>query len=362
MARSPTVAGEDSALWMRFLTTTGEGEENRDMLSEYFFSHAMASPEAMARFLDVFKRFLQKRGNAGPKRAAAARYLEVLSPICERIGLFEEKNVIDSLCFRTIEPQASERVETMLRLYKRKSNATIARVIAVLSDMLKKEGFDFEIKGRYKSVYSIHRKLKRKSRNDLLSLQDIFAFRIILGDARSDDCVEVVNLLHDRFYPVAGSFKDYITIPKINGYQSIHTILNHVLPDLDLPIEVQIRTRAMHEIAEKGFASHWLYSRNKRSKLLTEKERKLIDHMSSLSKMIHADRSVYCFTPNGDLQKLPAGATAADFAGQIHSELGRKAAAAVVNGKRHALHVRLRNGDSIRILKQNDKNHSPASV
>ncbi|MBI3619321.1 bifunctional (p)ppGpp synthetase/guanosine-3',5'-bis(diphosphate) 3'-pyrophosphohydrolase [Candidatus Peregrinibacteria bacterium] len=335
--------------WLSFLLQAEEGTRNDALLTEYFLRELTVCPHLIGAFLARMRASLTT-AKRPVVRLLAMRYLRILSPLCERFGLFREKTAMDTACFRIVDPRAYRSVDSLLSRYRRRSVRTIAAITQILRTLLEEEGVPSTVEGRYKNVYSIHRKLERKRYDDALELRDLFAFRIILADSESERCFAVLDLLHDRFQPVVHCFKDYVTIPKINGYQSLHTILNGVLPELDLPIEVQIRTAAMDEFAEQGLACHWLYAETKRSSLLTEKERALLSHFHSLSKAAAREHPVYCFTPTGDLLRLKCGATARDFAYRIHTGLGKRAVAAVINDRPNALDVPLMEGDRVRIL------------
>lgn len=336
--------------WLRFLTEAADTPRNHELLSEYFCARFAKSPESLEGFLQFLSMTLQSSRRTEKITLLASQYLSVLSPLCERFGLFAEKDLLDGLCFAITSPAAYREVEKFLVEYQRKSRETIAAVRTVLTNLLREHGHAHELQGRYKSLYGIHRKLQRRKYANPLSLRDIFAFRVILSGNNPDECFEVMNLLHDTFQPVAAHFKDYITIPKINGYQSLHTVLNGVLPDLDLPVEVQIRTAAMHDFAERGFASHWLYARNKEKRVLSDKERKVLLHFLSLTAESESEGSLLCFSPRGDIVKLSPGATAIDFANEVHTELGRRAVAAKINGRPRGIHAPLAEGDRIEIV------------
>ena len=158
----------------------------------------------------------------------------------------------------------------------------------------------------------------------MFSLSDIFAFRIIV-DGGIEKCFEALNILHDSYSPVPRRYKDYISIPKINGYQSIHTGIVGLISDLDLIAEIQIRTTFMHEIAKGGIAAHFLYSEEKKSKMITDKERKLLSHMEHRSESIQRNPYLYCLTPLGDIIRLRRGSTIIDFAEKVHTGLAKKA-------------------------------------
>lgn len=335
---------------LQFFARANTDPRNRTLLTEYLFNTFAPSPETLYAFLLFLKQELHATPRTKQTKHIATHYLRTLSPLCERFGIFEEKNVLDALCFKITEPQHYRGVESVLSRYRRTSAKVIAEVTAILQRLLESAGHACTIEGREKHLYSIYRKIQRKRSTSPLALQDIFAFRIILHGNATEECFAVLNLLHDHFEPVVSDFKDYITIPKINGYQSIHTILNRVIPDLDLPIEVQIRTQAMHEFAEKGLASHWLYARDKHTELLSEKDQKLVAHFLFLSEAAARERTIYCLSPAGDLVKLPDGSTVIDFAYQIHTEIGNHARAARVNGSPQEISYRIREGDIVEVL------------
>ncbi|MBT4055895.1 bifunctional (p)ppGpp synthetase/guanosine-3',5'-bis(diphosphate) 3'-pyrophosphohydrolase [Candidatus Peregrinibacteria bacterium] len=259
--------------------------------------------------------------------------------------------MLDDLCFKITDDERYKDVDEMMKVYKNNSKSLVNKVLRVFRVFLKEEGYECEVKGRYKNLYSINKKLRKKMKKSAIKLNDIFAFRIVLESNSVDECFEVLNLFHDRFYPVVDYFKDYVTIPKINGYQSLHTGLIEVVEKLDIPIEVQIRTRAMDDFAEKGFAAHWLYAKGKKSKMVTEKEKKLVEHFSDLSQGDEELKDVYVFTPKGDLFKLENGSTIVDFAYHLHSDLGHKARSAIVNGGKQDIYYRLMSGDCVEIKK-----------
>lgn len=344
--------------WLHFLTFTASSPKNVELCRDYFFEQFAFEPEKFYAFLIFFREIaLNQNLEKKEKQALAQKYLDVLSILCERFGFFEEKSLLDDKCFEILQLKDYQHIHAILIDYERKSKNIVEQVKETLEQILKKEKFDVEIRGRYKSLLSIHRKMKKKARKDLFNFNDIFAFRIILKKNVPERCFGVLNLLHDRFYPMAGRFKDYISVPKINGYQSLHTCLTHVVSDLDLPIEVQIRTQAMDDFAEHGLAAHWVYGRHKKAKLLTGQEEKLRDYLLSRSR--RGDQQTYCFSYTGDLFRLEKGATVIDFAYTIHSDLGNKASGAVVNGVPQALTYVLQPADVIEVKKSSKKQVNP---
>ncbi len=338
-------------LWLRLLCSVRPTYENDELLTTYFLSVFGSHPEDLEQFLASLHDVLRSSKIHEENVTTAVQYLRILSPLCDRFGLFEQKSLLDTLCFRISDPDGYSHIEQSFRLYKKKSSLIVRRITKQLSLLLESSGIPCDIGGRYKHLYSIAKKMKVKHYRSLLSLQDIFAFRIIVEEHDPRICFDLLNLLHDTYTPIADRFKDYISIPKVNGYQSIHTVLTGVTPDLTFPIEVQIRTRAMHEFSEHGLASHWLYARAKKTTLPQARERKLLEHYRFLSdELLQEDQQVFCITPKGDLLPLQAGATARDFADRIHTELGCTMTAAMVNERIVEPDHLLAHGDCVRII------------
>ena len=337
-------------LWLDVMSFVNVTPRNKEKLTDYFFGKCAGSPEIFFDFLLFLKKALVSGEDEQKTCRIASQYLEIISPLCEKFGMYEEKNLLDEMCFQITHPKDCEDIQRTLEKYRANSEETIANIIQIISKFLKEEGYDCEIKGRYKNAYRIFRKLKKKGYDVPLSLHDILAFRIILNENNNYACFDVLNILHDRFSPIAERFKDYITIPKINGYQSIHTCLNHVVHDLDLPVEVQIRTHIMDEFSERGMASHWLYSSNEKTKLLTQTEKKLLQHFSALSKEAKKEENLYCFSIGGDVYSLPLGATALDFAYSVHTDIGNRAQRVLINDLPQTIGYKIQEGDRIQVI------------
>ncbi|MFC1748033.1 TGS domain-containing protein [Pseudomonadota bacterium] len=353
MPKSGTKRGvvSQSKIWFHFLENMNDEAVNREKIINYLFDQFRESPDAFYKFILYFKKTLRKTRSIAKRKLLARRYLEILTFFCERYSLFQIKTELDDYCFKILNPQRYEELSKLVGEYRRKANKVISTVIKKFYLLLKKHNFRFEINGRYKTLYSIHRKLARMPESSPLSLRDIFAFRIIVKNDSIADCFKILDLLHDKFNPVAIHFKDYISIPKINGYQSLHISLSDVVSDLNLLVEVQIRTKSMHETAEKGFASHWVYSRSKKSTMISEKSKKMISYLISTSAEDAISTPVYFLSYKGDVFTLPEGSTALDFAYQIHSGFGNQAKSAIVNGKLKELNYKLKEADIIQIRK-----------
>jgi guanosine-3',5'-bis(diphosphate) 3'-pyrophosphohydrolase len=335
--------------WIKVLSTAKNNQENSEILKLFFSDCFLESQENFYQFLITLK----KEDN----RLLANNYFSVISPLCEKFGFYIEKYKLDDHFFQINNPIEYSNISKILENYQKKSDVYIKTILKNLKKLLK-DKYECEIIGRYKNLYSIHKKiLKNPKKYTVLTLKDIFAFRVICKDESIDTCYQILNLLHDKFIPITTSFKDYIAIPKINGYQSLHTGIKNLIPDLDLPVEIQIRTQMMDKFAKQGTASHWLYQSNKKANILTEKEKKLLDHINLQAK--NFKDSVFCLTKEGDILTLPNKSTIIDFAYLIHSDLGNKTELALVNKKRVELNYTINNCDTIEIVKANRNTVQP---
>lgn len=327
--------------WIKVLSTAKNNPENSEILKLFFSDCFLDSQENFYNFLIKLK----KENNP----LLASNYFSVISPLCEKFGFYIEKYKLDDHFFKINNPSEYNSISKVLENYQKKSDTYIKTILKNLRKLLK-DNFNCEIIGRYKNLYSIHKKiLKNPRKYTVLTLKDIFAFRIICKDESIDTCYEILNLLHDKFVPITTSFKDYIAIPKINGYQSLHTGIKNLIPDLDLPVEIQIRTETMDQFAKQGTASHWIYQNNKKANILTEKEKKLLDHFIVLTKNL--ENSIFCLTKEGDLFTLPKNSTILDFAYLIHTDLGNKTELAFVNQNSVELNYKIQNCDTLEIIK-----------
>ena len=289
--------------------------------------------------------------------ATEAAYL--YAPLAHRLGLYGIKSEMEDLSLKYLDRKQFDFIKQKLNETKRSRDAYIARFIAPIKEKLEQAGFKFEIKGRTKSIHSINNKLK-KQKVDFEHIYDLFAIRIVLDtplEKERSDCWQVYSIVTDMYQPNPNRLKDWISIPKSNGYESLHiTVMG---PD-NKWVEVQIRTKRMDEIAEKGLAAHWRYKGIKAEKGLDEfmntvraalenKEASPLDLMKDFRMDLYKDE-IYVFTPTGELIKLAKGATVLDFAFAIHSQLGCKCISAKVNGKNAPIKQELHNGDSVSII------------
>ncbi|RCL66366.1 MAG: bifunctional (p)ppGpp synthetase/guanosine-3',5'-bis(diphosphate) 3'-pyrophosphohydrolase [Rhodothermaeota bacterium MED-G64] len=290
----------------------------------------------------------------------ASETLDLYAPLAHRFGLYQIKNEFEDLCFKLLDPNSYNFVARKLREKKAAREAFIAEFMEPIEDELRDHGLTFEIKGRPKHIYSIYRKMQRQQK-PFEEIYDLFAIRIILEDPHTkEDCWRVYSMITDWYTPIPKRFRDFISVPKANGYQSLHTT---VITKSGQRVEVQIRTRRMDEIAERGLAAHWKYKEGGQSGSQTLEQfvswvREVLDtprpeaateFVKDFQLNLYQDE-IYVFTPEGDLKTLPRGASCIDFAFEIHSEVGERAMSAKVNGKLVPLRQKLKIGDQVDIV------------
>jgi GTP pyrophosphokinase len=287
----------------------------------------------------------------------ARETLEIYAPIAHRLGIYWLKSELEDAAFRYLNPSAYAALKAQVARTMAESEEYIRAVIQIISQRLEEAGVKAEVTGRPKNIYSIHRKMQEEGLN-FDQVYDVVAFRIIVGTLR--ECYEALGVVHANWKPIPGRFKDYIALPKINMYQSLHTT---VIGPKGQRMEVQIRTAEMHKVAEEGIAAHWSYKEGGSSELreterfawlrrLIEWQQNLKDPQEFLS-TVKDDlfpEEVFVFTPKGDVLDFPQGATVIDFAYRIHSQVGHHLAAARVNGKLVPLRYRLKSGDTVEVV------------
>ncbi len=299
----------------------------------------------------------------------ASETMELYAPLAHRFGLFNIKNELEDLCFKAIDPTSFKFVARKLREKKEAREEFIDEFMMPVGRQLRQQHFNFEIKGRPKHIYSIYRKMQRQQK-PFEEIYDLFAIRIILEDPHTkEDCWRVYSIITDWYTPIPERFRDFISVPKTNGYQSLHTT---VITNRGKKVEVQIRTRRMDDIAEKGLAAHWKYKEGEqagsasldrfvnwvRDVLDNPRPDSSTDFVKDFQLNLYQDE-IYVFTPTGELKTLPKYATPIDFAFEIHSEIGERAMAAKVNGKMAPLREKLKNGDQVEIITGNKINLNP---
>src|SRR5687767_7147003 len=292
------------------------------------------------------------------KQARIARQtLEIYAPLAERLGIWQIKWELEDLAFKTIEPAKFRELAKLLDTRRKGRESFIDRAIAELEPRLKAAGIDADLEGRPKHIYSIWKKMTRKSA-EFGEIYDVYAIRLLVDDVR--DCYAALGIVHALWRPIPGQFDDYIAVPKNNLYQSLHTA---VIAMDGKPLEIQIRTHAMHQTSEVGIAAHWRYKEGSKAEREYDAKlawlRQLMDWQRDVSdatefvegvKLDIFQDQVFVFTPKGDIKDLPAGATPLDFAYRIHTDVGHRTIGAKVNNRLVPLDYRLKNGDIVEIV------------
>ncbi len=298
----------------------------------------------------------------------ATETLELYAPLAHRFGLFKIKSELEDLSFKALDPTGFKFIARKLREKKEAREAAIHQFMVPIQQQLDGAGFNFEIKGRPKHIYSIYKKMMRQQK-PFEEIYDLFAIRIILDEPHSkEDCWRVYSFITDAYTPIPERFRDFISVPKANGYQSLHTT---VINNRGQKVEVQIRTRKMDEIAERGLAAHWKYKEGTdknqgldrfvrwvREVLENPRPEAATEFVEDFQLNLYTDE-IYIFTPKGELRTLPKGATPIDFAFDVHSEIGERALAAKVNGKIVPLRQKLSSGDQVEVITGKQINLNP---
>ena len=283
--------------------------------------------------------------------------MDIYAPLANRLGLYLLKRELEDLSFKYLKPDVYSQIDHWLDTHQVVEKQIIDKVVSLIRDLLASNQIEGQVYGRIKHIHSIWKKMSSQSLT-LDEMHDIMAFRVLVRDIR--DCYAVLGLVHSQWRPVHGRFKDYISMPKANGYQSLHTTV--IGPEGER-IEIQIRTEEMHRQAEHGVAAHWLYKEKGRvnSRDLEQfswlreiferqgEEADSREFMHSLKMDLFKDE-VYVYTPAGDVKELPEGATPLDFAYVIHTKVGQHCAGAKINGRLMPLSTELKNGDVVEIV------------
>lgn len=292
------------------------------------------------------------------QRAIARETLEIYAPIANRLGVRQWAHELEHLGFSTLYPMRYRVLQEAMRKRHGNRKAIVEKVRNAIVNQLEKEGLDAQVTGREKHLFSIYRKMREKSLS-FEQVYDVYAFRIVVDKA--DTCYRVLGVIHNLYKPIPGRFKDYIAIPKANGYQSLHTV---VFGPFGLSIEVQVRTDEMHHVSEVGVASHWLYkSGDDASAQVQQRALRWLKDLLDIQQKAGNPREflehlkvdlfpdeIYVFTPNGEIKKLPAGTTVVDFAYDVHSDVGNHCVGARVNHQMVPLRTQLGNGDHVEII------------
>ena len=293
------------------------------------------------------------------RKTKAMETLEIYAPLAGRLGIFSIKFELEDLALKYIHPLEYKKLSEAMERKRSEYEKNLTLLTSEISELLDDAGIQHDVKGRSKHLYSIYRKMVIQNKK-IDEIFDILAVRILVSSVK--DCYAALGLVHNRWKPIPGRFKDYIAMPKPNMYQSIHTT---VLGDNGEPFEIQIRTYEMHRVAEYGIAAHWKYKEGKVSGSIDDSEKKLawlrqalewqkeaedsVEFLETL-KVDLFDNQVFVFTPGGDVIELPAESTPLDFAFKIHTDIGIRCVGAKVNGKMVTIDHHLQNGDIVEIV------------
>ena len=291
------------------------------------------------------------------QRIIASETLEIYAPLAGRMGIYWIRSNLEDLCLYYLELEIYEKIKTQIAQRKSERERFIREVRDLLFAKLEESGIQATIKGRHKHFYSIYKKMLDQNLT-VSQVYDVMAFRVIVNSIK--ECYEVLGHIHSTWKPIPGRFKDYISVPKANMYQSLHST---VIGPVGERMEVQIRTWEMNKVAEEGIAAHWKYKEGKIASKTDEKQfawlRQLLEWQQNLKdpaeflesvRMDLFPNEVYVFTPRGDVKAFPKGATPVDFAYSIHSEIGDKCLGAKINGKMVPLRYQLQNGNIVEII------------
>jgi len=390
----PDVAGLVSALGILSKVKIVPQKADVDSLRKMFLAMAQDLRVVMIKLADRLLDLRQvEKLPAGMRKSMARETMDIYVPIASRMGIYKVKVELEDLCFKLLFPKPYEVLMSQLYDYKLKRGRDIEEIKKDLKSYLRAQGVDAIVEGRIKNLYSIYRKLKLKSHTTLEDIFDVFAMRVILptkieadGKEQFDHLYATLGLIHNKWKPLVNRFKDYVAVPKANGYQSLHTAVVGLAPLSSQATEIQIRSQKMHDEAEFGVASHWIYEDLKKVLGKVNREHleevmrdpkntvfgKYVSWIDALSKMqrdvrngsefmevlkldVFNDR-IFVLTPGGEVKDLPFGATPVDFAYAVHTDIGHRCILAKVNGTVAPLNYKLKSGDVVEIITDN-KSH-----
>ena len=302
-------------------------------------------------------RTIEEFRNIEKRKQIARETMEIYAPLTDRMGMNRIRDELEDISFKILNPEARELITNKLNVKEENRKDIFNKISGEFINILKENGINVKITGREKTPFSIWRKIQKK-RTSLEQISDIVGFRVIANSI--SECYKTLGIFHTRWQTIPGRFKDYISTPKINNYKSIHTAI--IGPEKQR-VEIQIRTKYMHEFAQRGIASHWKYKSSEKFSSSVWKEYdwlvdlvEIIDkgaspeHYYEYTKLQMFQDNVFCFTPEGSVIKLPKDATPIDFAYAVHTQIGDTAIRCEVNGKESPLQSLLHNGDMIKII------------
>ena len=350
----------------KFSTHTHE-EQQAENIRKMFLAMADDIRVVLIKLADRLHNMRTLYALPSEKQARIARQtLEIYAPLAERLGIWSVKWELEDLSFKTLEPERYRELARMLDTRRKGREAFIRRAIETLRPELAKAGIEADLTGRPKHLYSIWKKMQRKSA-DIGEIYDVYAIRLLVEEVK--DCYAALGVVHSIWRPIPGQFDDYIAVPKPNLYQSLHTA---VIALDGQPLEIQIRTQSMHAVSEVGIAAHWWYKEGSKSDREYDAKlawlRQVMDWQRDVSdateflegvKLDLFQDQVFVFTPKGEVKDLPAGATPLDFAYRIHTDVGHRCIGAKINNRLVPLDYRLKNGDIVEIVTTKSE-HGPS--
>jgi len=303
------------------------------------------------------------------QRRIAKETMDIYVPIASRMGIYKIKAELEDLCFKYLNSDMYRLIHDQMEYYTKQNHNFIVKEQESLKKYLTKKGYNCQVTARLKNVYSIYKKLKKKGKSLVSDIYDIYALRVIVPDEYDNNLYQILGDIHRQWSPLANRFKDYVAVPKPNGYQSLHTTVVGIgFADFNRPVEIQIRTASMHTQAEFGAAAHWLYKYSENPELYKAQscvgwidELKTVEHsiknntefIESLHMDMFNDR-IFVLTPRGDVKDLPEGSTPIDFAYAVHTDVGNTCVMAKVNDSVVPLDHELRSGDVVEIIRKKD--------
>ncbi|HSC48335.1 MAG TPA: bifunctional (p)ppGpp synthetase/guanosine-3',5'-bis(diphosphate) 3'-pyrophosphohydrolase, partial [Gammaproteobacteria bacterium] len=305
---------------------------------------------------------------APKRRRIAGETLEIYAPIAHRLGMSAMRMELEDLGFQALHPNRYKILARHLKRSRTHQKEMVTKISAALTQALERDQIKGTVEGREKHLYSVYRKMRAKHL-PLMEVLDVYAFRLVVP--RTDDCYRTLGVVHNLYKPVPGKFKDYIAIPKANGYQSLHTVL---IGPGGVPLEVQIRTEDMQKVSQSGIAAHWQYKTGEGGATAPEVRARewlrgvmemqqgtgsSLEFLENVKVDLFPDE-VYVFTPQGDIRRLPRGSSAVDFAYAVHTDVGNACVAAKIDRRLVPLRTQLENGQTVEIITAPNGRPNPA--
>ena len=336
-----------------------KNKEHTDTVCKMFFSMVSDLRVMIIQLADRLDKIRYiKEYPTEQQRGIAGEIIEIWAPLAQRMGISTVQNELEDLSLKYINREAFDQIKEVVAAKKKEREAFLKDAEKAIYGTMEKAGIKVTVQSRAKHFWSIYQKMKKRNKA-ADELYDLLAVRILCGTV--NECYTILGLMHTIWKPLDGRFKDYIAMPKANGYQSLHTT---VICQGGQTLEIQIRTHDMHEIAERGVASHWIYKKRSKNKTIDEQELSFVQQVKSLAQQQRFNNeqflaalksdllsdSIFVFTPKGDIIELPAGSTAVDFAYRIHSSIGQKLVSAKADGAIIPLSRPLKNTQTVEVI------------